>query len=97
MIVGKGDERRIIRGSRVVAVGVVLALFVGCGAGVVQEMLSGAWEVRPGLLGIAFGVGIAGVGLRNGVKTGALAFRACWNQDLNTARMAVPRIGVIAW
>ncbi len=69
VIVGKKDDKRIVRWSRVVPLALSLSFLLGCGTGFIYQMLSGQWDVRSTVLGAIMGIVVVGAGLINSLKT----------------------------
>jgi hypothetical protein len=69
VIVGKKDETRIIRWSRVAGLALGLSLILGFLTGYVYRLLSGEWDPLPCLLGVSGGIVVVGVGLVNALNT----------------------------
>jgi hypothetical protein len=68
-IVGKKDEKQVIRWSRVAGLVLGLSLFLGFVSGYAYRLLSGEWHPLPYLLGVFGGIVVVGVGLVNALKT----------------------------
>ena len=69
VLVGKKDEKRIIRWSRVAGLALGLSLILGFWTGYVYRLLSGTWDPVPCLLGVFGGTVVVGIGVVNGLRT----------------------------
>jgi len=69
VIVGQKNGKPAIRWPQYLGLSFALSMIIGIGIGAVFYLLAGRWPHGTVLCGIATGLGIAGVGLINGLKT----------------------------
>jgi len=69
VLVGQRNGKPVIRWPQYLGLSFVLSMVVGFGSGAVFYLLAGRWSHGTVLYGIAIGLGIASVGLINGLRT----------------------------
>ena len=69
IIVGEKNGKAVIRWPQYIGLSFTLSMLVGLGTGGVFRLLAGSWSHMATLWGCAMGLGIAGVGLMNGMRT----------------------------
>ena len=69
VIVGEKNGKPVIRWPQYIGLSFALSMLVGFGTGAVFYLLGGSWSHGATLFGVAIGVGIAGLGLINGLRT----------------------------
>ncbi len=69
VVVAQRNGKPVIRWPQYLGLSFVLSMVVGSGSGAVFYLLAGRWSYGAVLYGIAIGLGIASVGLINGLRT----------------------------
>ena len=69
VIVGQKNGKPAIRWPQYLGLSFALSMIIGIGSGAVFYLIAGRWSHGTAIWGIVIGVGIAGVGLINGLRT----------------------------
>jgi hypothetical protein len=69
VIVGQKNGKAVIRWPQYLGLSFALSMLMGIGSGTVFFILAGRWSHATVFYGIAMGIGIAGVGVINGLRT----------------------------